>query len=449
VTAGQVYRNAGSLRRRVTVATVAVSVVVLLAVIVIVNVALSVIVNRSMAALLTEQVQVARELTSHGTPPAEMVAQLQSRTVHVRLVLTDGRVFGTLDGRIPRDSTSRTRTIRLTAPEQPLNDANLTLRVDVPLIGGVQHQVIRVLLLVAAAAVVAVAVIVPFTARVALAPLDRMTRVARGIAGGRRGDRLDPEDTTTELGRTALAFDEMLDALEGAERRALVSEQGMRRFVADAAHELRTPIAGITAAAEAVLQQPLDAEADQRQRLLLALGREARQAGRLIEELLDVARIDSGLALHLEVTDLRQICLEQAERVTLVNPGSWVDVQGPAPTVLADPIRISQAVGNLVNNACAVSPTGGRVVVALSRTKGGVSVFVLDNGPGVPPDDRERIFERLVRLDVSRSRGHDGAGLGLTIARGIARAHGGEVRCCAPEPGSTGAVFELWLPDHR
>jgi two-component system, OmpR family, sensor kinase len=436
-----------SLRRRVTIAVLAVFVVVLVTVIIIVNAAFSIIVNRSVAALLNEQAQYARELAAHDTPPAELVDRLETRSVRARLVLSDGRVVGHPAERPLAEKTARRTTIRLSAPSAPLDGAQLTLEADGRLLAGARARVMRVLLIVAAAAVVAVAVIVPLVAKFALSPLDAMTRLARGVAGGQRGERLWPAPADTELGRTATAFDEMLDALEGAEQRALAAKDGMQRFVADAAHELRTPIAGIGAAAEAVLQHPEDGDPEVRQRLLLVLGREARHAGRLIDDLLDMARIDSGLSLHRDTTDVQRIIAEQVERARLLHPELSLHVEVRPTTATVDSARIGQVVANLLNNGCAVTPPGGTVRVVVSRPPGGVTVVVHDAGPGVPAADRERIFDRLVRRDTARDRRHHGAGLGLTIARGIARAHGGDVTCEPPPPGSSGAVFVLWLPD--
>ena len=435
-----------SLRRRVTIAVIAVFVVVLVAMILVVNGAFSIIVNRSIAALLKEQAQYARELAAHDTPPQELVDRLETRSVRARLVLPDGRVLGQ-PARAQIEQTARKVTIELSAPRAPLNGSQLTLETDGRLLAGARARVMGVLLIVAAAALVAVAVIVPLVAKFALAPLDAMTRLARGVARGQRGERLWPAPADTELGRTATAFDDMLDALEGAERRALAARDSMHRFVADAAHELRTPIAGIGAAAEAVLQQPGDADPETRQRLLLVLGRESRHAGRLIDDLLDMARIDSGLSLHYDTADIQRIVTEQVERAQLLHPELSLFSDGPPTTTTVDAARIGQVLANLLNNACAVTPAGGTVRVVLSRWSGGVCVAVHDGGPGVPVADRERIFDRLVRLDTARDRTSPGAGLGLSIARGIAQAHGGDVTCESPSPGSGGAVFVLWLPD--
>ena len=434
-----------SLRRRVTVATVAVFAVVLLAVTFAVDVSFSVIIDRSVAAVLADHVQLAEQLAARDTAPDELVDRLETRSVRARLALADGEVLGSLRPRsASAEDSLKTRRVRLTNTAGPLAGAQLTLAVDGRLLAGARSRLVRVLLLIAAASVAVIALAVPITVRFALAPLDVMTRLARGVTAGRRGHRLWPHTGDTELGRTAVAFDEMLDALEGAERRALASEESMRRFVADAAHELRTPIAGIAAATEAVLQQPSDEDPAARQRLLLVLGRETQRAGRLVTDLLDLARLDTGLSLHPEPTDLRELVDGQVERARLLHPDLVLRGEGPRVIANVDAARIGQVLANVLNNACAVTPAGGTVRVVVSRSPSGVQVTVSDEGPGVAAQERERIFGRLVRLDTARN--GDGAGLGLTIARGIARAHGGDLACEPPPPGGKGAVFVLRIP---
>ena len=436
-----------SLRRRVTGATVAVFAVVLVAVTVAVAAAFSVIVNRSVGAVLTDHVQLAEQLAAQGTAPAELVDRLETRSVRARLVLADGQVLGSLrPGTAATDGGLKIRRVRLVNAAGPLAGAQLTLAVDDRLLAAARSRLVRVLLLIAAAAVLVIAVGVPITVTFALAPLDVMTRLARGVTAGRRGHRLWPHPGDTELGRTAAAFDEMLDALEGAEQRALTSQDSMRRFVADAAHELRTPIAGIIAATEAVLQQSDDQDPVARQRLLLVLGREAQRAGRLVTDLLDLARLDTGLSLRPEPTDLRELIDEQADRARLLHPELVLQVDGPQVIARVDAARIGQVLTNVLNNACAVTPAGGTVRLAVSWLPSGALVTVSDEGPGVAAQERERIFGRLVRLDTARDSNGGGAGLGLTIARGIARAHGGDLFCQLPAPGGKGAVFVLRLP---
>lgn len=435
-----------SLRRRVTVATIAVFAVVLTAMSVVVVASFTVIVNRSVSAVLNDHVQLARQLAAQNTPPAELVERLETRSVRARLVLADGQVLGSLNPRVLEYGGAQTRTLRLINATGPLRGAQLTLGLDNRLMTIARSRLTRVLVFVGLAAMLVIAIGVPIVVKRSLSPLDAMTRLARDIARGRRGQRLSPNPADTELGRTATAFDEMLDSLEGAERRALSSEESMRRFVADAAHELRTPIAGIAAAAEAVLQQAPGSDQHEREKLLRLLGQEAQRAGRLIEDLLDLARIDSGLSLELRRTDLRELVDGQVERARLLHPELFFRVDGHGVNALVDATRIGQVVANLLNNACQVTPAGQTVRIAVSRSGGRVAVTVCDAGPGVAETERERIFGRLVRLDASGRSRTAGTGLGLPIARGIARAHGGDVVCQPSPRGSRGAVFVLWLP---
>jgi signal transduction histidine kinase len=271
-----------------------------------------------------------------------------------------------------------------------------------------------------------------------------MTGLARAIAGGRRGGRLRPSKPDTELGRAATAFDEMLDALEGAERAARTSEERTRRFVADAAHELRTPIAGVRAAAEAVVAETDPAR---RERLAVLLVRESERASHLVDDLLELARIDAGLTLRSEPVDLHALASAALERVRLVAPGVAVELTGERVWVSGDADRLTQILANLTDNARRAMDGTGTLAVTVTRA-GPARVLVTDTGPGVAPADRERIFDRLVRLDDSRDRGSSagGAGLGLAIARGIARAHGGDLHCLSRVDGRPGAAFELILP---
>ncbi|MBW0106654.1 cell wall metabolism sensor histidine kinase WalK, partial [Pseudonocardia sp. KRD291] len=298
------------------------------------------------------------------------------------------------------------------------------------------------------AGLVAAGLVTLLTTRLALAPLDVMTGLARSITRGDRGRRLDPARTDTELGRAAAAFDDMLDELEGAETTARASEARTRQFVADAAHELRTPPAGVRAAAEAALDPELPA-AD-RDRLHLLLLRDTQRAARLVDDLLALARIDAGIELHPVPVDLLELARGEVERAGLLAPGLDVRATGPdrtspAVVVSGDPQRLGQVLATLLDNARRHTPDGGAVTVAVAAGDGTAAVTVSDTGPGVPAPDRERIFERLVRLDDARSADAGGAGLGLAIARGIAHAHGGELRCVEP-PSGAGAAFRLDLP---
>ncbi|WP_245561562.1 HAMP domain-containing sensor histidine kinase [Actinomycetospora chiangmaiensis] len=315
----------------------------------------------------------------------------------------------------------------------------VTLVAEPALEGAAESRLRRILLFVGAAAIVVAVGALLLTTRLALAPLDAMTSLARSIAGGRRGRRLDPERRDTELGRAAAAFDEMLDALEGAEAAARASEASTRRFVADAAHELRTPLAGIAATAEAGTAPDLDPEA--RERLALLLVRDARRAGRIVDDLLTLARYDAGLSPEREEVDLVDLVRAEVDRDAVRHPDDPVvlDAAGPVPAAV-DVELVGQALSNLLVNARRHG--GGSVHVTVRPGR----IAVRDEGPGVPVEERERVFERMVRLDEARGGQSGGAGLGLAIAREAARAHGGDLVCAAPDDDGPGVLFVLTLP---
>lgn len=305
-------------------------------------------------------------------------------------------------------------------------------------------QVRLVLALAALLVLLAAALLVPLTVARALLPLRRITEVARSITHGDRGQRLHPLQPATELGRTAVAFDDMLDAVVGAEARAVGSEARLRDFLSDAAHELRTPLTGAQASAEHLLRE--DPPRADREALLLSLVRETRRAGRLVEDMLLMARIDRGLDLERRLVDLRALAQQVVDARQIAHPGVGLSVTGPEILVNADADRMTQVIGNLVDNAAYAANGHGRVELVVWRdgSSGRVGLDVSDDGPGVPTAARERIFERMVRLDEARSSHQGGAGLGLPIARGIARAHGGDLRCVAAV--GAGARFSLELP---
>ena len=451
----------GSLRRRVTLLVLVLLAVVVLGTVLVVNAVFAAETNRDLNAVLVDHERLAVLLARQRINPQALMNRVDTDSVRARLVLADGRILGSLPVRVPAQTAARRATITLTS-RGVLGGARLTLVAETSAIEQAQSQLRRVLLLVGLAALVVTGVVVVITVRMALAPLDVMTRLARSIARGGRGWRLSPTRPETELGRTAAAFDDMLDALEGAEQQARTaelqartaeaasraSEERTRRFVADAAHELRTPIAGVQAVAEAVLQQSPEASREDTDRLLLLLARESQRAGQLVNDLLDMARIDAGVELTRNPVDLRALADAQAERSRVLAPELTVRVDGPALTVWADGARVTQIVANLLDNARHATEPDGHVDVSLRSVGAYAELLVTDDGPGVAPQDRERIFDRLVRLDTGRDRRHGGSGLGLPIARGFARAHGGDLTCEPPGPGG-GAVFRLLLPVNK
>jgi signal transduction histidine kinase len=423
-----------SLYRRVTVTALVVLIAVLVIVGFVVDAVFRVQAEQDVNRLLSGRTQLAQQLARQNVNPPILLRRVETRGVRGWLNMPDGSVIGVPDQ--TKDTQLRVVRATLTGPPR-INGARLTLVADNSIVAGTEQTLQRLLLITGLVAVVVTAVALLAAVRLALSPLDEMTRLARSIVSGGRGGRLAPARTTTELGRTAAAFDAALDALEGAEQTARASEERTRRFVADAAHELRTPLAGVQAAAEAVLQQGPDADPEQRERLQLLLVRESRRAGKLVNDLLELARLDAGAAIAREPVSLLPLARAQADRTGLLAPEVTVEVAGEDARVLGDADRLTQIMANLVDNALQAMDGHGTLSISVAQDRFTVS----DTGPGVPDAERERIFDRLVRLDDARSRRSGGSGLGLAIARGIARAHGGDLRCDAAPGG--GAAFTL------
>ena len=279
-------------------------------------------------------------------------------------------------------------------------------------------------------------------ARRALRPLARMATDARGITEHTHGARLQAPATRDELGVLGDAFNELLGRLEGA-----LAQQ--RRFMADASHELRTPVSVARTAIEVGLARSGRPEAEYRDSLRV-VEEQMRRLSRLVEDMFTLARADAGpLPLEpapLYLDELVEGCVAEAR---LVAAPKGVEVRTSAPAdveTLGDERRLRQMLANLLDNAVRHTPSGGSVHVELSVRPGALEIAVSDGGPGIPEPERERIFERFVRLDASR-RAADGAGLGLPIARTIAAAHGGSLVLQRSDP--SGSTFLVRLPAAR
>ncbi len=430
-----------SLRLRVTaVVTVVVAVVVLVLGVVVERVFVAQT-DRNLTTLLTGRTQLARQLARTGVGPQQIVNRVSANGIDATLTLRNGTVVGA-----PAPTGPQIRTVRTTlAGTGRVDGAVLVLAVDTDLTDRARTSLRRTLVVAGLGAVALSALLVALATRYALAPLTTMAGLARAIADGRRGTRLAPTRRDTELGRTATAFDDMLDELEGAETRAVRSEARTRAFLADAAHELRTPVAGIQAAAETLLHQGSLTGAE-REQLEVLLIRESRRAATLITDLLTAARAYAEPGLNRSPVDLTGLAVAERERVALVEPGVSVHVRGAAAPLDLDRDKITGVLRNLVENAVRATGPHGRIVIEMRDAPSGAELMIVDSGPGVVPADRERIFDRLVRLDHDRGQDTGGSGLGLSIARGWAEAHGGRLTCVEPPAGVSGAAFLLFLP---
>jgi two-component system, OmpR family, sensor kinase len=288
--------------------------------------------------------------------------------------------------------------------------------------------------------------------RASLAPLARIEATATAIAGGDLSRRIDQPAGNTEVGRLAEALDVMLASVETAylaradgEARALGSEERMRRFVADASHELRTPLTSVRGLAEYGLQQNDAASREELLRLMSLIAREADRMGRLVADLLLLARYDAGRPLDRWPVDLASLAAEAVTRARIVDPARAITLEAAEPVIVdADEERLRQVIDNLMGNALQHTPPGSPVTVTVTGGPGRGQLTVADQGPGMTAEQASRVFERFYRTDGARTRGRGGTGLGLAIAASLAAAHGGEITVDTA-PGR-GAAFHLRLP---
>jgi two-component system OmpR family sensor kinase len=294
--------------------------------------------------------------------------------------------------------------------------------------------------------------------RNSLRPLTAVERTARAIAAGDLSQRVPAGDGRTEVGRLSLALNGMLARIESSfraqqasEEQARASEARMRRFVADASHELRTPLTSIRGFAE-LYRHGAVATLEDTRRLMQRIESEASRMGLLVEDLLQLARMDQQRPLSVAPVDLAELAGDavhdaravQPERpITLHLDESLTDV----PVVLGDEARLRQVIGNLVTNALTHTPQTARVTVTVAEPPddpGSVQLTVADQGPGMAPEDASRVFERFYRAESSRTRESGGTGLGLAIVASLVAAHGGTVEL-RTAPGQ-GAAFVVRLP---
>ncbi|MFI1996467.1 sensor histidine kinase [Actinoplanes sp. NPDC020271] len=257
----------------------------------------------------------------------------------------------------------------------------------------------------------------------ALRPVDALRAGAEEITGGTRAGRLPVPDSHDEVRRLAVTLNDMLQRLDTARAR-------QRAFVADAAHELRSPLTNMRTELEVAQRLPDDTDWPALTDDLLA---DVQRLSRLVDDLLLLARSDDGggraVSRRMEQVDLGQLVGEVAARYPGVR---HEDATGPLPLV-ADPDALARVVANLLDNAC--RHRRSTVTVRTAEAECDLLVVVTDDGPGIPVGDRERVFDRFTRLDDGRARDAGGSGLGLAIVQELVRRHGGSVTLGDAEPG--------------
>jgi two-component system OmpR family sensor kinase len=247
------------------------------------------------------------------------------------------------------------------------------------------------------------------------------------------------------VGRVATAFDRMLGHVEDALTKRHASEERLRRFAADASHELRTPVASVRGHAELALLHP-DPVPEKVTRALERIAAESARMGEMVDEMLLLARLDAGRGLERKPVDLTRLVLDSVTDARAAGPGHRWTMELPEEpvTVTGDTHRLHQVVANLLANARTHTPAGTEVTVTLEAADGTAVLAVHDNGPGVPEDVLPNVFERFTRADHRRTdTTGGGAGLGLSIVTAVVEAHGGTVTLKS-RPGTT--TFTVRLP---
>jgi two-component system OmpR family sensor kinase len=304
-------------------------------------------------------------------------------------------------------------------------------------------QLLVLELVVTGAALAAAVLLGLWLVRVGLRPLRDVVRTAESITAGDLMHRVPNANERTELGHVAIALNVMLERIETAFNELQLSENRLRRFVSDASHELRTPVAAVSAYAQ-LFQQAAEHEEDL-PRLMDGIEREAARMGRLVEDLLFLARLDEEHPFDLEPVELVGLAAESIETARTVGPEWPISFLAGEPVeVMGDWGALRQVVDNLLANVRAHTPAGTESTVSVTGDGDAAVIEVADEGPGLSEQQAAVVFERFFRADPSRSRETGGAGLGLAIVATIVRAHGGQVSAAA-RPGR-GALFRVVLP---
>jgi two-component system OmpR family sensor kinase len=313
------------------------------------------------------------------------------------------------------------------------------------------HRLLMIELAVTGAALILAGLIGWWLVHLGLRPLRDIERTAEAIAAGDLSHRVPGENRKTEVGRLAGALNVMLGRIQDAfaardatEMALRQSEGRLRRFVADASHELRTPVAAVSAYAE-LFERGADTRPEDLARVMTGIRGETARMAHLVEDLLLLARLDESRPIERSEVDLTAVAADAVEAAQAVGPEWPLHLEADAPvTVLGDRSRLRQVFDNLLANVRAHTPPGTAATITISRDGDEAVSQVTDNGAGITEADAGRLFERFFRADPSRSRGSGGAGLGLSIVAAIVASHGGRVEA-APAPGG-GATFTVRLP---
>ncbi len=315
---------------------------------------------------------------------------------------------------------------------------------EMDLFDSFRYAVTEALALAGSAAFVAAVLLSIFVSRRVVLPVQEMQTASQRIADGHYEERVgvpgkESREDLDELGRLALSFNQMASRLQHTEALRL-------ELIGNVAHELRTPLASIKGYMEGLIDGVLPAEAATFQQVY----READRLQRLVHDLQELSRVEAGAyELNLRPTAPERLIDGVVRRLghqfEEKGVALAIDVQPALPHVRADEDRIGQVLLNLVGNALQYTPSGGRVCLCARSEGDRVRFSVEDTGAGIPPEHLLHIFERFYRVDKSRARAGGGSGIGLTIARHLVEAHGGQIQASSDGP-SQGSTFSFTVP---
>ena len=419
-----------------------------------------------------ERAGIAREARENKSDDDDAPAvPLQSVPTSISLTLIGpaGIVLGQIGGDL--NSTEITSYLQSITPEQVIERANRPFTIEAPqsdfrviaqrlptglgivVVAQSFEDIDRTLLRLQGLFILIGLVMILFIAlasrkviTVGLRPLATVEATAERIAEGDLTARLPDVKPNTEVGRLVNTLNMMLGRIEESFSARVDSESKLRRFVADASHELRTPITAIRGFAELHRQGAVTGE-EKTKELIGRIENESKRMGSLVEDLLLLARLDQSREMKAEPVNLSKLVLDAVESARAAGPNHIVNFNKSDEEIyaLGDNDRIHQVVANLLANARTHTPAGTKIDVSVNQSEDGVRIRIADNGPGLSEKDQSRIFERFYRADASRVRTDgEGTGLGLSIVDAVMRAHAGQVSV-ESELGK-GATFTLFFP---